>query len=1072
MIPELSRDDLEAIFRNDPNNIYAERYAMYPLMAPGMPPAGVDFISHAQALDDETPVETEGTGTNKHIVSVGFMLQCLYLRCLYSNDFDLPIKVRGRTETVRIVPGHLWGGPADGPKLLSDAYCREHNVSRVMVVGKMPGAEEVQAGKNFVGPSGRQLRETFEMLGVTIPEMENWYVCNLCRWPPVNSNSSALPQAWIKDCMPLLAQELRLCRPDYILCLGAEATKAVCGPGHTVSNMIGRYIEIETPLHDAVGDDPVVHKSKVMAMVHPAAVLRTTELYPQFEATCRNFTQLMRGNEFTSSSDETITIQTFYKERDLVELVDHILSHKGLKKIAVDGEWHGQHPGEAGSYLRTIQISHHGEYAAVIVLRHQGGASAFRPGIHSAIRQLNRLLDRDDVQIGGSFFSSDLPWLEYNGVHIAHRFTVPEHIDDVRGGCYAGGFDVALAHHAYNETGDFKLEVMASRLCGADRWDVPLQEWKRGYLHAHKMKDEELEGYGECPDEVLLPYGGKDAAYTRQLMDVHCRLLNADQFGNDCWIPFHISMMAFPAFNEMGMEGVKIDLDRIDALTDLFQEIRTEKLTQLQREINWEGFNPRSSQQCVELLFGEQYSTKRDSQTGDRVSVRPAGAMTLNLVPIKTTGRGKPWGWVTARGEHDKHTPSTDKEVCGILGAQNPIAKKLRDVRLVDQVLKSVFRPPKMLKNQLVLNEEGRRVYEGGIAKYVCHDQRVRSSFQQVKETGRASSARPPLQNISKRREGDYKEILGKDRYRWPIRSFIVSNTDPDYGEPTVLLEADYKGAELFGMAIMSRDETMLDHCMRGNLPEDDPNYYDIHSNIGVTSFKLACEPTKQGLRDSGNISKRVSAKNIIFGVGYGRTAEACARQCQEEGAQISEAEAQQIINTIFQTYPGIPVLQQRLRARVSDPGWLRNCFGRLRRCITTSDRAAMGELERQFLNFPFQSMVADAVSEALAHLFNHPRKAELGYRIVLQLHDAIILEVPTRSLDIVYNEIMSECMIDKVSFQACDLDGVPYSDSPIYRFGIDQDVATRWGVELLWEECDAMEIARKYGKPPEDQEA
>lgn len=107
--------------------------------------------------------------------------------------------------------------------------------------------------------------------------------------------------------------------------------------------------------------------------------------------------------------------------------------------------------------------------------------------------------------------------------------------------------------------------------------------------------------------------------------------------------------------------------------------------------------------------------------------------------------------------------------------------------------------------------------------------------------------------------------------------------------------------------------------------------------------------------------------------------------------------------------------------------------------------------------------MVADAVSIALYHLYNHPRKAELGYRIVLQIHDAIVLEVPVRSLDIVYNEIMPECMADAVSFQACDLDGVPYSDSPIYRFGIDQDVATRWGVKLTEAECDAMGIDPRY---------
>lgn len=986
MIETLSRADLEAIFRNDPNNSFARQYPMYPLISPGMPMAGPDFIEHAQHLGDETPIATDGKGANKRMVEAGFQLQCLYLRCLYSNDFDLPVRLKGKRHVVRVIPGHLWGMMPDGPKFLDDDYCREHGRARIMIVGKMPGADETTMGRNFVGPSGVELRRTLENCGLSSEEIDDIYVCNLVRWQQVDSNSSSLPQAWIKDCLPLLHQELRLFQPDYILCLGAEATKAICGPGNTISNMIGRFIEIETPIHDS-DEEPEYLKSKVMSVVHPAAVLRTTERYPQFESTCRNFVKLVRGEPFVSSSDESINIQYIYKERDLAELVDHIISQPGLKKIGVDGEWHGQHPGEPGSYLRTIQISHRGDFAAVIVLRHQGGAVAFAPNEAAAVKQLNRLLDRDDVQIGGSFFSADLPWLEYTGVRIAHRFQVPRDIDAVRGGNYAGGFDVALAHHAYNETGDFKLEVMATRYCGADRWDVKLLEWKRKYLHEHKMKDEELEGYGECPDEILLPYGGKDAAYTRQLMDKHCELLNADRFGNDCWVPFHISMMAFPAFNEMGTRGIKIDLDRIDALTDLFEEIREERLAALRQEINWPGFNPRSSQQCVEFLFGPQYSTKRDPQTGERVSVRPKGATTLNLQPVKSTGKGKPWGWVVSRGEQDNYSPSTDKEVCGILGAQHPLARSLRDVRLIDQVLKSVFRPPKMEKNQHVLDENGRRVYEGGIAKYVCYDQRVRSSFQQVKETGRAASARPPLQNISKRREDDYARILG-ERYQWPIRSFIVSNTDTEYGEPTVLLEADYKGAELMGMAVMARDEAMLDHCLRANLPDGDPNQYDIHSNIAVAAFSLPCEPTKAGLRDSGNKGKRVAAKNIIFGVGYGRTAEACARQCQEEGNNITEDEAQTIIDTIYATYPGIAALQEALRARVAAPGWIRNCFGRYRRCIATSDRAAMGELERQFLNFPSgiaRNGKQNGVNSAKASLIS----SSISCRLVVTLSQA-----------------------------------------------------------------------------------
>jgi hypothetical protein len=336
----------------------------------------------------------------------------------------------------------------------------------------------------------------------------------------------------------------------------------------------------------------------------------------------------------------------------------------------------------------------------------------------------------------------------------------------------------------------------------------------------------------------------------------------------------------------------------------------------------------------------------------------------------------------------------------------------------------------------------------------------VPSSYVVVRRGGKVA-----ISGNSKRRERDYKRILG-DEYRWKIRSFLTSNIDANYGEPTVLVEADYKGAELYAIAVLARDANMIAHCQRANLPDGDPNQYDIHSNIAVDVFNLRCEPTQAALEAIGQEGLRVGAKNVIFGVNYGRTAEAIARQCKEEGVAISVDQAQTIINGIFNRYPGIPALQERLRARVADPGWIRTYFGRYRRFIPTTDRAAMGELERQALNFPIQSLVADSISTALYYLYNHPCRAELGYKIVLQIHDAILLEVPVRSLDAVC-AVMAECMVDRVSFKACNLDGIAYPNSPDYQFGLEVEVAVRWGEKITWQLCDALHIDRKYGIDP-----
>jgi uracil-DNA glycosylase family 4 len=1051
-VERITRDDMAAIVTGRPGHVLAQRYPFYPLVAPGMPPVGPSFLAHAEALAGDNRDDLE------------YHVQWLYLNALYGS-LTLPLVYQGAHYTVQTIPGHMWDGAPSGPIDL------HHNNTDpvVMIVGKFPGRDEIEKGRNMCGPSGSLLRETFIKLGAQNTRM--WYVTNLVRWAAVSSRSDTLPQAWIKDCLPLLHEEFRLVRPDYVLCLGAEATKHVCGKGVTVNNMIGRSLDVRIPLHET-GEEEQYHTMQVMAVTHPAAVLRTTELRPQFEATLGNFLRLVAGKPFCAPSD-AIRIHPVYTERELADVVDAILAQPGLKKIGVDAEWHGDTPQASNAYLRTIQISPHGKYAVVVVLHKQGGVPAFLPGRQAAIAQLRRLLDRDDVQLCGSFFNADLPWLEANGLPLAHRFRVPDDIAKVRGGEYAGGFDVSLAHHAYSETADFKLEVMASRLCGADRWDVALSSWKRQYCAERGIKDKDLEGYGECPDDILLPYAGKDAAYTRQLRDVHCTLLNADKYGNDCWTAFHTSMLAFPAFNEMGTIGINVDRKRIDELTDTFIAARAAKLQELRTAVSWPDFNPRSYQHCVELLFGDKYLAKINKQTGERLRVRPLGAITLDMQPIKSTGkRGVPWERIRSRGEEAEYTPSTDKEVCGIYGMRNPLALKLRDVKLIDQVLKSVLRPPEVEDSEeeddedvtVMLDSNGQRVYYGGIASFICPDERVRSHFTQHKETGRGGSARPPLQNLSNKREDDYARILGKE-YRHKIRSFVTGN-DGSAGEATVLIEADLAGAELFAMAVLARDKVMIDHCQRATLPDDDPNQYDIHSNVAVSAFGLPCAPTKKDIERIGRKGMRVAAKNIIFGIGYGRGAEACARQAQEEGHAVTVQEAQAVIDAIFRLYPAVPTLQESLRRRVTDPGWIRTYFGRMRRFIPTDDERVMGELERQALNFPMQSAVADAVSLALHYIYTHPRRSALGYRIVLQIHDAVVLEVPTRSVDEVYHRILPECMTERVSFKSCTLDGTPYSDSPEYRFGTERKVFFRWGERLTHGQCDRLKISREYGKP------
>ena len=1060
---DLSVDNVSRIFDKEDLS-FEKHFPFYPLNSPGMPEPGFHFMQHAAAL--------AGAADNPQKTQEWF-LKYLYLRSLWDPTKRMfPVIVNGNTEYTSLVPGHMWDSPDYGPMLPPSDYDKP----RVMVVGKMPMSDDFELMRNLSGAAGELVRDILENNGVSEDEYAWWYVCNIVRWPQLNPQSGALSQKWIKDCLPLLHQEIRLWQPDYILCFGAEAAKAVCGKSNTLKSMAGRWVSLDFN-RNLPDEEPEIHTAKAMAIMSPSAVLRSTEKLPQFEASLKKFVQLVRGVDFMKAADYDIQVVT--DAETLAGFVDEALAQPGIKKISVDAEWNGDHPGESNAYVRTVQFTYKDNHAVVVVFNEAGGVPVFKPDAYSASFLLNFLLNRDDVQIRGSFFSADLPWLEYMGIDIAKRFKVPALASDLNNGDYAGGFDVALAMHAFDETGELKLENMCSRYCDMARWDNELREWLSGFASERGLSADAIEGFGECPGDILYPYGGKDVIGTHKLAELEqSDLLNEDRYGNSSWVPFHTSMLAFPAFNEMHTIGMKVDYERIDNLTDTFMEVRDRKLDEFRQEIKWPEFNPRSAHHCRELLFGMTYTGKID-ENGDPVSVAPEGAVCLNLKPVKTTGtRGKLWTDVVRHKEEHKYAASTDRETLGILGLYNATALKLRDIRLIDQVLKSVFRAPVVITEgdsagNIKLTDKGHRVYDGGVASYITHDGRLRSWFLQTMETGRASSSRPPLQNLSKRREDDYGRIIG-DSHRYPVRSFITSNLDEKYAsdipgvigkEKTVLVEADYTGAELFSIAIMSRSKNMIDHCLRSNLPEDHPDHYDLHSHVAVETFNLNCPPTKKGLAEAGYKGKRVGAKNVIFGGNYGRSAEAIARQCKEEGVAITVDEVKQVMDNLYSRYSEIPVLQSKLRERVGAEGWIRSCMGRLRRFIPSNDPQVMGDLQRQALNFPFQSHVADAVSCALYNLMEYEEKEALGYKVVLTIHDAIVLEVPLRSVDEVVDRVLPECMVSRVPFKAADCDGNPYPDSPVYNFGIDTDVQAYWGVPLTKEDCNNLRLDERYGK-------
>jgi DNA polymerase len=1012
---------------------------MVPLDAVGMPPAGADFIAHAIHLgDDPSMAESK----KKKTIPVGEQLERLYRSALYSPNFTMPIAVKNGNEIVNFLPGHLMkygvgDTPLFGPKR-----------ARVMIVGKIPGPAEISKQSAIAGSGMQPFSQALRDNDFDKVDYREWYVTFACKFGSPTPDTPAVPAAWIKNCAVLLQQEIRLVQPDYILCLGNEATKAVLNTTKSVSDLAGRAVTMK--VYDAEGNEREV---KVMSIMHPAYVARKPEMYADFSAQMARFKDLINNRE---QAEEEVDHADIYTEDALRELVDDMLADPdpNANIIAIDCEWHGEYPTEEDAYLRTIQISNKDKWARTIVLRHQGGADAFKPDLSAARTQLARLLKSTperNVRVGGHFFRADLPWLIDFGLDLRAEYAPAADPEDRT----HGGWDTSLMYHAVNECARFGLDVCSLRFTTAPTYWDELNAWIKRYRAENKLKAGSVGGYGECPAYILHPYGNYDVDVTRRIMmrfygtDGTDGLLAKDQYGHDCWLAYWTAHSASLAFLEMELTGFVIDRVRADELTTLFMNTQDRLLAEIRDELNWPAFNPKSQPQLAIALFGERFADRYTN-----APTVPDGAMLLNLRPVKTTGK-RPvlWSELSWRGvNQDTAVPSTDKESLGILGHMNPTAAKIRDYKFISQVLQSVLRKPNVTDDgDFETDENGNYSYEKGLVGCVHADGKVRTHFFQTKETGRASSSRPPLQNLSSRRENDYYRILG-DQYQHPVRSILR------VPEGHVGIEADLTGAELAVLAWLSQDENMIEHVRRNLLPENHPDHYDIHSQQAVKTFNITdVEPTKKGLEDAGKKGLRIAAKNVNFGIPYGRGAEALARQCKEENVSVTAEECQAMIEAYFASYPKTRGFLAECRARSQDPGWIMGPYGRLRRFVPSSDRAIRGEQERQAQNFPIQGGVADAVSIALGNFYRYREEhPDIDYKIGLQIHDAIVLVVPFEHAERVYKEVMPKCMIDDVPFYPRQLDGRLIKAGP-YRFGSSREVFVHWGEKLKAKQATAL---------------
>ena len=242
---------------------------------------------------------------------------------------------------------------------------------------------------------------------------------------------------------------------------------------------------------------------------------------------------------------------------------------------------------------------------------------------------------------------------------------------------------------------------------------------------------------------------------------------------------------------------------------------------------------------------------------------------------------------------------------------------------------------------------------------------RVHTSYHQaVAITGRLSSSEPNLQNIP------IRSAEGR-RIR---EAFIVPKNH-------TMLAADYSQVELRIMAHLSEDETLMKAFAQGD---------DIHSATAAEIFNVTL--------DQVNPDQRRQSKAINFGLIYGMSAFGLAKQLD-----VGRHQAQEYIDLYFARYPGVKKYMDDIRELAAEQGFVETVFGR--RLYLPDIRSKNGQLrnyaERTAINAPMQGTAADIIKTAMIDIQNHLEKNNLKSKMLMQVHDELVFQVPDSEIDL-----------------------------------------------------------------------
>lgn len=296
---------------------------------------------------------------------------------------------------------------------------------------------------------------------------------------------------------------------------------------------------------------------------------------------------------------------------------------------------------------------------------------------------------------------------------------------------------------------------------------------------------------------------------------------------------------------------------------------------------------------------------------------------------------------------------STDAETLDRLSSRHPIIKDILYYRQLSKLYGT---------------------YVEGLIKVIAADGRIHTSFNQtLTATGRLSSSEPNLQNIPVR------TALGRELRKY----FIAENGD------YLLIDADYSQIELRILAYISQDERLIGAFA---------NHEDIHSITASQVFGVPLERVTPEMRKS--------AKAVNFGIVYG-----IGDYSLSLDLGVPKAEAAEYIKSYFHTYPKVKEYLENIKQKAREDGYVETIFKRRRYVpeLASPKKQMQAFGERVAMNTPIQGSSADIIKLAMVNADRRLERENLKSRIIMQVHDELIIEAPREEAEYVKTLLREE---------------------------------------------------------------